>query len=121
MTTPGRRKSNMSLREAASVVFGLAAVLPVLLFVHLLSRANMLQHTDVQIGLIFAVAVSALGFVMFRRMVGQIARLAEERHLEIESSPERGTTVRMSLPVASASPALDGKPDKAGPARPAVG
>ena len=31
----------MSLREAASVVFGLAAVLPILLFVYLLSSANL--------------------------------------------------------------------------------
>jgi signal transduction histidine kinase len=67
----------MSLREAASVVFGLAAVLPILLFVYLLAHANLLQRTDVQIGLFSAVAVSVLGFVVFRRMVGQIARLAE--------------------------------------------
>ena len=67
----------MSLREAASVVFGLAAVLPILLFVYLLSSANLLHRTDVQIGLFSAVTVSALGFLVFRRMIGQIARLAE--------------------------------------------
>ena len=67
----------MSLREAASVVFGLAAVLPLLLFVYLLSRADLLTHADVQIGLLCAVVVSILGFVVFRRMVGQVARLAD--------------------------------------------
>ncbi len=67
----------MSLREAASVVFGLAAVLPILLFVYLLSNANLLHRTDVQIGLFLAVTVSVLGFLVFRRMIGQIARLAE--------------------------------------------
>jgi signal transduction histidine kinase len=67
----------MSLREAAFVVFGLAAVLPILFFVYLLAHANLLLRTDVQIGLFSAVAVSVLGFVVFRRMVGQIARLAE--------------------------------------------
>lgn len=67
----------MSLREAASVVFGLVAVLPILLFVYLLSHANLLQRTDVQIGLFSAVAVSVLGFVVFRRLLGQIARLAD--------------------------------------------
>ncbi len=66
----------MSLREAASVVFGLAAVLPILVFVYLLAHAKLLQRIDVQIGLYSAVAVSLLGFVIFRRMVGQIARLA---------------------------------------------
>src|SRR5882724_3106088 len=78
MTGPGRRRSNMSLREAASVVFGLAAVLPTLLFVYLLSSANLLHRPDVQIGLLSAVTVSVLGFLVFRRMIGQIARLAEQ-------------------------------------------
>src|SRR2546428_237998 len=62
MTGPGRRRANMSLREAASVVFGLAAVLPTLLFVYLLSSANLLHRPDVQIGLL-----SALGAVIRAR------------------------------------------------------
>lgn len=65
------------MRQASSVVFGLAAVLPILLFVYLLSQAGLLERTDVQIGLALAVAVSVLGFLVFRRMVGQIARLAD--------------------------------------------
>ncbi len=67
----------MSLREAASVVFGLVAVLPILLFVYLLSRENLLQRTHVQIGLFLAVAISVVGFLVFRRMLGHITRLAE--------------------------------------------
>ncbi|HXJ78667.1 MAG TPA: ATP-binding protein [Candidatus Methylomirabilis sp.] len=80
MNTIFRRRSNLGVRAAASVVFALAAVLPILLFVYLLSQTDLLQHTDVQIGLIFAVAVSVIGFLLFRRMVGQIARLADELH-----------------------------------------
>jgi putative methionine-R-sulfoxide reductase with GAF domain len=72
-----RRPSKISLRQASSIVFGLAAVLPILLFVYLLSHASLLQRTEVQIGLFLAVAVSVLGFLVFRRMVGQIARLAD--------------------------------------------
>ena len=67
----------MSLREGALVVFSLVAVVPILLFVHLLSSANLLGRTDVQLGLVLAVVVSALGFAVFRRMVDQIARLAD--------------------------------------------
>ena len=67
----------MSLRQAASVVFGLVAVLPILLFVYLLSQGGLLQRTEVQVGLFAAVTVSALGFLVFRRMVNQIARLAD--------------------------------------------
>jgi len=72
-----RRPSRISLRQASSIVFGLVAVLPILLFVYLLSQAGLLHRTEVQIGLFLAVAVSVLGFFVFRRMVGQIARLAD--------------------------------------------
>src|SRR5262245_33243032 len=72
-----KQPSRISLRQAASVVFGLAAVLPILLFVYLLSHAGLLQRSDVQLGLFCALVVSLLGFVVLRRMVGQIASLAE--------------------------------------------
>src|SRR5574341_1136080 len=75
MRGAGRR--TMSLHEAASVVFGLAAILPILLFVYLLSRADLLRQNEAQIGLVLAVVVSVLGFLVFRRLVGQIERLAE--------------------------------------------
>jgi signal transduction histidine kinase len=67
----------MSLREGALVVFSLVAVVPILLFIYLLSSAEILHRTDVQVGLVLAIVVSGLGFVVFRRMVGQIARLAD--------------------------------------------
>jgi signal transduction histidine kinase len=67
----------MSLREAASVVFLLAAILPILLLVYLLAEGNLLQHTKAQVGLFLAVVVSVLGFVVFRRMVDQVARIAQ--------------------------------------------
>src|SRR5262245_7477004 len=72
-----KRPSRLSLRQAASIVFGLAAVLPILLSVYLLSQAGLLQRTDVQFGLLSALGVSLLGFLVFRRMVGQISRLAD--------------------------------------------
>jgi signal transduction histidine kinase len=67
----------MSLREAASVVFALVALLPILLFVYLLSRHELLHSTEAQLGLLAAVAVSILGFLVFRTMVDQIAQLAQ--------------------------------------------
>jgi GAF domain-containing protein len=83
-----RRRGGMSLREAASVVFGLVAVLPILLLVYLLSRAELLHRTDVQVGLTLAVVVSVLGFLVFRRMVAQIARLAEGLQAPATKGPE---------------------------------
>src|SRR5262245_38676645 len=80
MTSILRSRGNLSLRAAASVVFALAAIVPILLFVFVLSPADLLQRTDVQIGLVLAVTVSVLGFLVFRRMVGQIVQLADELH-----------------------------------------
>ncbi|HEX7788630.1 MAG TPA: GAF domain-containing protein, partial [Methylomirabilota bacterium] len=73
---PGRHRG-MSLREAASVVFALSALLPILLFVYLFSRHDLLRNTEAQIGLLAAVAVSILGFVVFHRMMAQISLLAQ--------------------------------------------
>jgi signal transduction histidine kinase len=88
----------MSLRRAVSVVFGLAAVVPSLLFVSLLARAGLLPRTDVQVGLVLAVALSALGFVLFRRLVGRIIHLAEELRA---SGPGGATAIAVSDPEAS--------------------
>lgn len=67
----------MSLREAASVVFGLAALLPILLLVSVLSRYDVLRHTEAVIFVMLALAVSILGYLVFRRMVDQVTRLAQ--------------------------------------------
>jgi signal transduction histidine kinase len=83
-----RRSRTMSLREAASVVFALVALLPILLFVYLLSRHDMLHSTEAQLGLLAAVGVSILGFVVFRRMVDQISLLAQGFLAPTEAKPE---------------------------------
>jgi signal transduction histidine kinase len=67
----------MSLREAASVVFALVALLPILLMVYLMSRHELMRSGEAQIGLVAAVAVSILGFLVFRRMMDQISALAQ--------------------------------------------
>ena len=72
-----RSPRSMSLREAASVVFALSALLPILLFVYLFSRHDLLRNTEAQVGLLAAVAMSILGFVVFRRMMAQISLLAQ--------------------------------------------
>ena len=71
------RPRSMSLREAASVVFALVALLPILLMVYLMSRHELMRSGEAQIGLVAAVGVSIMGFVVFRRMMDQIAALAQ--------------------------------------------
>jgi len=72
-----RLSRTLSLRDAASVVFALVAVLPILLLVYFLAWADLLRHAAAELGVFVAVVVSVLGFLVFRRMVSQIARLAE--------------------------------------------
>jgi signal transduction histidine kinase/CheY-like chemotaxis protein/HAMP domain-containing protein len=72
-----RFSRTLSLRDAASVVFVLVALLPILLLVYFLVGADLLRYPSAEIGVFVAVAVSIFGFLIFRRMVSQIARLAE--------------------------------------------
>ncbi|HYM67269.1 MAG TPA: GAF domain-containing sensor histidine kinase, partial [Patescibacteria group bacterium] len=78
----------MSLREAASVVFALVAMLPILLLVYLLSRHDLMRSSEAQIGLLAAIGVSVLGFVVFRRMMDQISALAQGFIAPTEAKPE---------------------------------
>src|SRR5438132_1617419 len=73
----------MSLREAAAVIFVLVAVLPLMLFVAFLSVSDLITKTEAQFAAFMAVIIACLGFVVFRRLVDQIARLAIEVNLPI--------------------------------------
>ena len=73
----------MSLREAAAVIFVLVAVLPLMLFVAFLSVSDLITKTEAQFAALMAVIIACLGFVVFRRLVDQIARLAREVNLPV--------------------------------------
>jgi signal transduction histidine kinase len=66
----------VGLREAASVVFALATLLPLLLVVLVLHRSGALWTFEAQISVLLAVTLAVLGFVVFRLMVGRVAQLA---------------------------------------------
>src|SRR4030065_328794 len=78
----------MSLREAAAVIFVLVALLPLLLFVAFLSVSNLISKTEAQFAAFMALIIACLGFVVFRRMVDQIARLAASVKLPIAADQE---------------------------------
>src|ERR1700758_1026578 len=71
----------MSLREGPPVIFVLVAVLPLMLFVAFLSVSDLISKTEAQFASFMAVIIACLGFVVFRRLVDQIARLAREVNL----------------------------------------
>ena len=83
MKLPGSVSKAMSLREAAAVIFVLVALLPLLLFVAFLSTSNLLSKTEAQFAAFMALIIACLGFLVFRRLVDQIARLAAKVQLPL--------------------------------------
>src|SRR5262245_35909140 len=66
----------IGLREAASIVFALTALLPLLVAVFVLHRSGALWTFEAQAAILLAVAVAVLGFLVFRLMVDRVAGLA---------------------------------------------
>src|SRR2546425_2158326 len=90
----------MSLREAAAVIFVLVAVLPLMLFVAFLSVSDLITKTEAQSAVLMAVIIACLGFVVFRRLVDQIARLAKEVNLTLlPDEPLPGATEPTRVPA----------------------
>jgi signal transduction histidine kinase len=65
----------VKLREAASTIFALTAILPLLVFVYFMWRFGLLESTEAQIGIFFALAIALLGYVLFRRLTQRVADL----------------------------------------------
>src|ERR1700682_566716 len=90
----------MTLRQAAAVIFVLVAVLPLMLFVAFLSVSDLINKTEAQFAALMAVIIACLGFVVFRRLVDQIARLAKEVNLPIlRDEPLAGATELSRVPA----------------------
>jgi hypothetical protein len=50
----------VKLREAASTIFALTAILPLLVFVYFMWRFGLLESTETQIGIFLALAIALL-------------------------------------------------------------
>jgi len=66
----------VGLREAASIVFALAALLPLLLTVLALHRSGALWSFEAEAMVLVALATAVIGFIVFRVMVDRVVRLA---------------------------------------------
>jgi len=64
-----------SLQQAASAVFAVTTVVPLLVFVWTLHRLGALSHIQSQVGLGLALGIALLGFYIFRRLMGQMSQL----------------------------------------------
>ena len=78
----------MNLRQVAATIFGLTAILPILLFLFFLWHYDLVRETEAQVGLLLALLVAMLGFVLFQRMVDRIADFA--RALSVGAPSEQG-------------------------------
>src|SRR4030095_2233792 len=66
---------SVKLREAASTIFALTAILPLLVFVYFMWRFGLLESTEAQIGIFFAPTHALLGYVLSRRLTQRVADL----------------------------------------------
>jgi signal transduction histidine kinase/HAMP domain-containing protein len=68
-----RSQRPWSLRRAADTIFALISLLPLLLFVFFMWHFNRLSETMAQVGILLALVIALLGFVIFRQMVDRIS------------------------------------------------
>lgn len=66
-----------SLQQAASAVFGVTTVVPLLIFVWTLHRIGALVHVESQVGLGLALGIALLGYYIFRRLMGRMSSLIQ--------------------------------------------
>jgi hypothetical protein len=70
-------RPNSSLQQAASAVFAVTTVVPLLVFVWTLHRIGALSHVQSQVGLGLALGIALVGFCIFRRLMGQMSQLIQ--------------------------------------------
>ncbi|MBI4610281.1 MAG: GAF domain-containing protein [Candidatus Rokubacteria bacterium] len=93
-----------SIREAAATIFAVSSLLPLLVFLYLLWRYELVAETDAQLGLLLALLIALLGFVVFQRMVNRISDLAQAvitpKPADLATTPAEAAMVPGLGPVA---------------------
>ena len=110
--SPSRQAKASSLQQAASTVFVLTAVLPLLVFVWILHTLDAMRALHVQLGLALSLAISLLGFTILRIIM---RRTSDVLQLLVRAEPPART------PAAQRSTAAAPKPGATGPSATAPG
>jgi hypothetical protein len=71
------RHRQQGLQQAASVIFALVAVVPLLIFAYTLNALGVIGSSQAQLSLGLALAVALLGFWMFRSMLGRMSEMVQ--------------------------------------------
>lgn len=79
--------TSSTLRQAASVVFAVTTVVPLLIFVWTLHALDSLSKPEAQVGLCLALAVALLGLHIFRGLAAQMSAVIAGLGKAIEAAP----------------------------------
>jgi hypothetical protein len=80
------RTRQQGLQQAASVIFALVAIVPLLIFAWTLHTLGAIGNTQAQLSLGLALAVSLLGFWMFRSMLARMAAMVQALAAAVEQA-----------------------------------
>jgi hypothetical protein len=104
------RTRQQGLQHAASVIFALVAIVPLLIFAWTLHALGAIRSPLAQISLALALAVALLGFWMFRSLLGRMAEVVQALTAAVEQSARAARR-------AAASPPTPRPPAASAPAR----
>ena len=91
-----------SLRHAASAVFAVTTIVPLLIFVLTLHRIGALTAQQSQVGLGLALGVALFGFYIFRRLMGQMSDLISSLGRVVAQSARATSQTRAAAGPATA-------------------
>jgi hypothetical protein len=98
------RGRTYTLRNAASIVFALTAVIPLLLFTYTLYSLNQLKLTEAQMGLGVALACALVGLFIFSNLMGRLSEVL--RYLEAQHDAGTNPAAAPDGAPAAAAPRL---------------
>ena len=103
------RTKQQGLQQAASVIFALVAIVPLLIFAWTLHTLGVIRSTQAQLSLGLALAVALLGFWMFRSMLGRMAEVVQALAAAVEQANRaRRPPAPTSAPPAAAASSTEG-------------
>ena len=85
------RGRTYTLRNAASIVFALTAVIPLLLFTYTLYALNQLKLTEAQMGLGVALACALVGLFIFSNLMARLSEVLRYLEEQQDAAARPGT------------------------------
>jgi hypothetical protein len=82
------RDKSKSLQQAASTMFVLMTILPLLVFTWTLHTLDVLQRNEAQIGLALSLVLALSGFFILRSTMGRLSQLTQALSRAVERRPD---------------------------------